>query len=252
MASAATVEEIINYYVALLIIQYANKPKAQAHIALIISTLLADAVMLDVLNGYDLNTAVGAQLDVLGKYAGVNRYYLQVDLSNYFAFTNYADPSRDTEAKFGFSTYATYGGYEYNGTLQYSDLIETQNTLSDSDFRTLIKLAIIQNTSNHSHGAIDTAIAGLFGSSVRAESLGNMVMWYFVVGGFSNLIQAIITKGLFPKPMGVRLGIAGTSLQGTFGFMDYTGTPETFASGFSTYANYGSVSGQFMNYDAMA
>jgi hypothetical protein len=68
-----TTEEIIKYYVDLLIIQYKSKPKARAHIETIIKNIIADQIYTQVRDAYDLETATGKQLDILGKYIGLSR-----------------------------------------------------------------------------------------------------------------------------------------------------------------------------------
>lgn len=244
-----TIESIVNYYVSLLIIQYANKPKAQAHIELIVRSILANAIFLDVLNGYDLETAVGVQLDVIGKYAGVTRYYSQIDLENYFAFTDYSEADPDSEPKFGFSTYATFDGFSYNGTLTYNSIITTQNALSDDDFRILIKLAIIQNTSNHGHGDIDEKLYALFGLDIRLEMLGTKKIYYFFTSAITPLIQAIIIKKLLPKPIGVRLTYVQQNSGNMFAFIGYDGIEQPYGSGLTNYADYDTTSGSVLTYD---
>lgn len=71
--AGTTITDVINYYANLLILQYVGKPKAyatiQADAAPVVMGLLPNQVM----NAYNLDTAVGVQLDVLGKYVGVNR-----------------------------------------------------------------------------------------------------------------------------------------------------------------------------------
>ena len=66
---------IIEDYKKLLIAQYADKPKANAQVALTSRLLLADGVYWDVQDAYNVLTAVGVQLDVLGKYVGITRDY---------------------------------------------------------------------------------------------------------------------------------------------------------------------------------
>ena len=69
----ATTQEIIDYYADLLIIQYATKPKAYATIQLIIKNIIMDQLPDQVQNAFNIDDAVGVQLDILGKYAGVSR-----------------------------------------------------------------------------------------------------------------------------------------------------------------------------------
>lgn len=68
-----TTTELILYYCNLLIIQYRQKTKARATIAAWIEPLLMDQLPVQVENAFDINTAEGVQLDVLGKYVGVSR-----------------------------------------------------------------------------------------------------------------------------------------------------------------------------------
>lgn len=68
-----TTQEIINYYANLLILQYLGKPRAYATIQALVTPVIMDQLPLQVQNAYEINSAVGVQLDVLGKYAGVTR-----------------------------------------------------------------------------------------------------------------------------------------------------------------------------------
>lgn len=68
-----TEQEIIDYYVNLLILQYKGKPKAEAHIRLLTKMGLMDMLIFKVAEAYDLYTSTGYELDVIGKYQGVSR-----------------------------------------------------------------------------------------------------------------------------------------------------------------------------------
>lgn len=68
-----TLDEIVEYYVNLLIIQYRDKIKARATIDLSVRPVLMDLLPLDVESAFGIDDAEGDQLDVLGKYAGVQR-----------------------------------------------------------------------------------------------------------------------------------------------------------------------------------
>ena len=62
-----------NYYVQRLIFQYASKPNAQAVIALLAKVGLMDDLTTLLRDAFILDTAVGPQLDVIGKYIGLTR-----------------------------------------------------------------------------------------------------------------------------------------------------------------------------------
>jgi len=65
--------ELIAYYVNLLILQYADKPRAVATVASDAELAIMNQIPLKVKDAFDLETAIGVQLDVVGKYAGVKR-----------------------------------------------------------------------------------------------------------------------------------------------------------------------------------
>lgn len=69
-----SVQSLINYYADLLILQYLGKAKAYGTIQTVVAPVIMDQLPTQVQNAYNLigeSIAVGTQLDVLGKYAGV-------------------------------------------------------------------------------------------------------------------------------------------------------------------------------------
>lgn len=195
-------EQYSDYYANLLIMQYHNKPKAKATIKA--STLsIPDTLIQDVLNGYDIETAVGAQLDTLGQYVGVDRYYVD------------------------------------NGTPE---------VLPDDDFRILVKLKAISNTSDLSHKALEQALYNFFGNTIRMDSSGNMEMTYFVPKNKTPIIQAAIQKEVLPRPMGVRCSYIIEYDKKFFGFCTYDNQFAVYKTGFRTYDNPNKV-GEVLTYD---
>lgn len=69
-----TVDQLGEYYANLLIIQYRGKENARATVKALAELAVADNLVLDIQNAFDLDSAIGVQLDVVGKYAGVSRY----------------------------------------------------------------------------------------------------------------------------------------------------------------------------------
>lgn len=69
----ATSQELQEYYANLLILQYKTQPKARATIKALIKELYGSNSLADIANGFNLDTAVGKQLDILGKYIGLSR-----------------------------------------------------------------------------------------------------------------------------------------------------------------------------------
>ena len=85
-----TVDEILAQYAGLLIVQYKNKPKASMTVKLLVNQSLCDGLPLTEQTCFDLETAIGAQLNILGKIVGVPRTVYGLDLAHYyFIFTRY-------------------------------------------------------------------------------------------------------------------------------------------------------------------
>lgn len=65
--------DIVGYYQDLLIIQYRGKTKARAHVGAVVKPFIAEQLWAAIRDAFAVDTAVGAQLDVIAKYAGVSR-----------------------------------------------------------------------------------------------------------------------------------------------------------------------------------
>lgn len=68
-----TTQQLINYYANLLIIQYIGKTNAYATVQALVTPVIMDKLLLAVQDAFNLDTAVGTQLDVIGKYVGATR-----------------------------------------------------------------------------------------------------------------------------------------------------------------------------------
>lgn len=182
---------IDDYYANLLIMQYHNKRKAQETIKSS-TKALPDTLIQDIINGYNIDTAVGAQQDLLGEYLGVDRYYVED-----------------------------------------GDLV----ALSDDDYRIILKLKAIANTSDLSHKSLDDSLYSFFGNTIRMDSDGNMEMTYFVPKNKTPVILAAIQKEVLPRPMGVRCSYIIEYDKKFFGFCKYTNQVAIYKTGFRTYTN---------------
>lgn len=189
------------YYSNLLILQYHNKPKAKATIEAVVN-LLPDELIQEVIDGFDIETAVGKQLDILGEYIGVDRYYLE-----------------DNEVK----------------------------VLDDEDYRIILKLKAICNTSNLSHKSLDDSLYDFFSNAVRMDSVGNMEMTYFVPKDKTPVILAAIQKEVLPRPMGVRCSYVIEYDKKFFGFCTYADQTSVYKTGFRTY-NDPTKTGEMLTY----
>lgn len=66
-------QELLDYYADLLILQYKTQPKARATIQALANEAYSADILDGIINGFNIETAVGKQLDILGKYIGLSR-----------------------------------------------------------------------------------------------------------------------------------------------------------------------------------
>src|SRR6266403_2404248 len=200
MSAPISIDNIVKYYVGLLIIQYKAKPKATATIALNANVLAIDNIQFSVEGGYDLNSAVGKQLDILGQYIGVNRSYQGQDFpDNLFGYLPYGQDISGS----GQQGYVSYGQSKAGGVLTYSDIISNDQLLDDEDYRLLLIIKVISNSSRATHKEIDNLLYNFFGTDIIASSSGNMDLIYFIESSKSLLVSVILQKNVLPDPMGV-------------------------------------------------
>jgi len=240
-------DELIAYYVNLLIVQYNGRPKARATIELFTRELLASNIFDQIKNAYDIENAVGKQLDVIGKYVGIDRYYKDTELTDFFAYTDYVESNPDTLEKYGFSNYSQPVAPQFNGTLTYDSVIAKDFKLNDDDYRTLLKLRIVQNYSNSSHESIDTSLFQFFGLNIIPDSEGDMKMYYFIRAPRTEIMRAAVYKNVLPKPMGVKILYLINYSDPIFGFATYDATPSSI-QGFTTYIDYDTKVGETLTY----
>lgn len=245
-----TVEQIVQYYSNLLIIQYKGKSKAEATIALIAEIQAIDNVEFEVEAGFDINTAVGKQLDILGKWIGVDRNYQGTEYADKtFGFTDYSDADSGQE---GFSDYSDYDTKE--GTfLTYGQIVGNKQKLTDEDYRTILRLQIVCNNANMSQSSIDNLLFEYFGNQIIASSNNLMDLTYFIAPLIAKLGSVLLEKKVLPKPMAVRVDAITTENGPFFGFVSYADNlinaeADELLEGFSDYSDYDTKDGGFLTY----
>lgn len=205
---SAISETVLEYYANTLIAQYYNKPKAIGTIrALLGGTgaygLIADAIANQVRDGFDLDTAVGKQLDMLGKLRGVQRYLSTLDLGKVFLpLVDYDDPDVGTLP--GLASYddATQPPVTY--IMTYEDFITS--TLQDGDFRRVIKFLAAVQSCDYAYGTLDGIMYTFFAGNVNLKVTGDMQITYeHLTSDTDNLFTIIREMGLLPGPGGVEV-----------------------------------------------
>jgi hypothetical protein len=210
----ALIDETAN----LLIKQYWEKPKAKAEIELQASTWETTRAFLEALDpAFDLDNAIGAQLDVLGRIVGISRSVPDVIPKVYFGFS--INPNNEGFAS-KFDPMRVGGPFYSKFSSAFTDL-----QLSDSDYRFFIRVKASLNraagyvSSDRYISIQDVVLAAFEGRAYVVDNL-NMTLTLYVSPVVSldrlRLIQAL---NLLPKPQGVRYKVIIQAEPGlTFGF----------------------------------
>lgn len=130
---------------------------------------------------------------------------------------------------------------KYAGVSRMGNGINGPITLDDADFTSLIKIAIITNSSGSSLATIQQLLNEFFPGQLFVFDFLDMRMGYFMSSavGSLDLVQIFINEGLLPKPMGVLLSslIYVPTLDNIFAYRTYSNQPANI-SGYSSYASY--------------
>lgn len=203
----ATDLNLLSYYSNLLIAQYRTQPKMIATTQLLVNQSLCDGLPQELQVCFDLDTAIGAQLNILGEIVGVPRNIYGLDLTHtFFGYTNYVG----TPAAIGFGSYTDS---PYSSSLFRSYFDSATYILTDFEMRTLIQIKIIFNNTFSSTKNIVAALWSLFGYNVIFKDNQNMTVDYYVVNPYQNVFIAGQYLNILPRPMGVGLGL---HLESTF------------------------------------
>lgn len=84
-----TLRELTDYYATLLAYEYRGLPNATRQMRLYAKQAVGDLLAQSIRDAFNLNTAVGAQLDVLGKYLGTPRQLSPGLTKSYFGLWDY-------------------------------------------------------------------------------------------------------------------------------------------------------------------
>lgn len=202
-----TTQDLINYYKGLLILQYASQPNALATMDAIIGELVQDQIIQKVGDAFNLDTAIGAQLNILGTYRGVPRVLFGVALGSFWASPSYSDPS--VGSYFGWSA---YGDADPTWKwMQYNDLNALAYTLSDSQMRKLIKLKAAIQSSSMGLGDLDNILYAFFGTYVNVVDNEDMSIIYRHQAADPDpdkLWAAAVLNSALPHQAGVSFSVA--------------------------------------------
>lgn len=206
-------------YLALVTSQHAQRPKFLAVLSAILAPLIAaEAAALSLPAAFDLDTAVGVQLDAVGAWIGRTRVVTTPLPSVFFSFGI---------SGLGFGEGVWKGPY---------DATDGRTILDDDSYRFLLRGKIAANTwdgtLSGAAAAMTFAFEGQTGSLLIVQDNQDMTMSVGVAGAIPDVvITSLLTAGYIPvKPEGVGITYYVTSVNGAplFGF----GVQNQYVSGF--------------------
>jgi hypothetical protein len=148
------------FYSNLLIYQYRGMPKAYATIQMVANQSLCDGLFFEFPAAFNLNTAVGAQLTIIGKIVGVPRNIFGINpWATYFNFTRASSPN-PASTGFNRATSPQDPDYILRAQVQYT------YTCTDFELLNLIKLKIIYNNCFSSFSQLKKALWSYFNGAI--------------------------------------------------------------------------------------
>jgi len=207
----------VDSYKKLLIVQYADKTNANAHVGLFLSEFEKVYNLVNSFDkAFDLDTAVGKQLDIIGKIVGINRQVPFAVPKNYFGFAGHLNAYPMDDKFLTVITYPMRDKFE----IPYSS-----SELNDNTYRFFIKAQIIKNYSkatmiDTNNLSIQNAVDYPFNNKAYMTDNKNMTMNIYINNTFDfNMIQYINQLDIIPRPQGVRYSNIISYVESeTFGF----------------------------------
>lgn len=199
--SNPTADGLVAYYQKLIIAQYRLKTKAAATVGALVAGIVADAIYTQVRDGFDLASAIGRQLDILGKLRGASRYFFSLNVTKVFLpLVDYDDPFAGTYP--GIADYGDAVQPPSTYTMTYEDFVS--NTLTDGDFRRVIMFLAAVESCDYAYSTLDVICYNFFSGNVNLKITGNMAITYqHLTSDTDDLFAIIKNMGLLPAPAGV-------------------------------------------------
>jgi len=198
---ATDLENTIEYYKDLLLYQYINCDKARATTGLLVTQALVDLLPIEINAAFDVDTATGPQLDIIGEYLGFDRVVTIPIVRTYFALQDQENEGSNLTGLTTYDSSENLNTYFYS----YVDSLGTVTTLNDDEYRILLKLKSYKNRSNGTTQEINDALYAIFGLNIMMVDQLDMSIAYFCTPQYSRLAQIALDEEFLPKPMGVNI-----------------------------------------------
>ncbi len=240
-----TTDDLIQFYVNLLIIQYANQPRASGTIYAFIGELIQGQIVSQVGDAFNfalspigptLSSAVGAQLEAVASYRGAQRVYYGLAPNSFFQLPD----AGDTIPVAGFNGFmdATDPDTQEDVTWLFATAQDTEQplySLTDDQLYRLTQMRALFQSRPATLQTIDAILETFFGNNVALIDNETMTIYYVDLNTDTDPFFGIASlSNSFPHPAGVLVQtFKADMLTNFFGLQDaLTGYDSTF-SGFS-------------------
>lgn len=200
---------MIAYYVRLLVFEY-QLPKAQGTIQILANSLMMDGLPQAVQDAFSPQSAVGPQLDIVGKYVGLPRNIGDPTPLPYFGFVDYAGGGNMN------------GLSNYDGTTnplavfyQYQSSGQNNTSLADNAYAFMMALKIVLNSSDGTLFSIQQFLNTLLPGMVQVVDNRDMTLTYSI--NVNAPVSPTVIEPYLPKPMGVGITLTTFATLGTDG-----------------------------------
>ena len=197
-------QQLISYYQDLLELQYNGKPKARNHVRAICESLLADMILWKMQEQcMNVDVSIGVQLDIIGKWVGVDRYFKgsAYEGKRWYAYYDWNEEDQPNGLQGGLWDWNTEN--EQVPILTYDWIMTVKNKINDNDFRFLIKLKIIKNETVLTCKNIDEQIKRAFDGIIRTVWGECLQLTYEYPSNRAAIMELAKKKNLLPHPCGV-------------------------------------------------
>lgn len=195
-------DDLTTYYINLLIIQYFTKFRARQTVGSFVKESVADHIEEAVRDGFNLDTAVGAQLDTLAAYRGAQRTVFGLNLTRQYFHMPFYDDVDPTTGK-GFAEYGDTVDWFF---LLYADANQPSYAMNDDELRRLTKFLGKTQSRFLSLKELDDILFEFFGNNVQLADNENMTITYtHSLGDPDTLFTIVDQTHNLPHGAGVRV-----------------------------------------------
>ena len=214
----------LGYYIQLIPSWNSDKPRFVNTLAALLQPMADAQAMLEKLNAdFDIDTAIGVQLDQVGQWVGNSRWVMVPITDVYFAF--------DWEDQ--------HVGFDQGVWFRPYDPVIGTKPLDDETYRKVLQFKAVANEWDGTTPSIVAALDQLF-PDIAVNDLGDkrdglMSEEVLLPSSLSDLMIAVLVQDFFIKPGGVRCNFYVSTAVGKpiFGFdVVWTETKHTAIAGF--------------------